>query len=105
MCKLSNDEIYQKLMESRNKDPKGYACNRIAQVYQELKNRLSDRKKFEDGIITSKKFRPITDGEIAEMKQNIKETIIRMVQFYGLTQKDVDYYNTHAVEKMKITIA
>lgn len=105
MSKLNNEEIYRKLMESRKKDPKGYACNTIAVVYEELKNRLTDRERYEQGIITSKKFNPITDQEIGEMKQRIKETIVRMVRIYGLTQEDVDYYNTYSVGKLKITIA
>ena len=105
MSKFNNEEIYRKLMESRKKDPKGYACKTIAVVYGELKNRLTDRERYEQGIITSKKFRPITDQEIGEMKQRIKETIVRMVRIYGLTQEDVDYYNTYSVGKLKITIA
>ena len=105
MCKLLNDEIYQKLMESRKKDPKRYACTTIAAYYGELKKRLSDRAKIERGEITSPKKKPITDEEVATMKQRIKEVVHRMVAIYGITQKDIDLYNTYAVGKLKISIA
>lgn len=105
MGNLSNDEIYQKLMESRKKDPKRYACTTIAAYYGELKKRLNDRRKFENGEITSKKFRPITDEEIVELKERIYDVVKRMVKIYGITQSDIDHYNTYAVGKLKISIA
>ena len=105
MSKLSNDEIYQKLMDSRTENPKRYACTTIAIHYWELKDRLVDRTKFEKGEKTSKKFRPISDEEIAEMKNRIKEVVYRMVRIYGITQKDIDEYNKYAVGKIKISIA
>ena len=105
MGKLSNDEIYQSLMESRRINRKRYACLRIAEVYDYLKKRLSDRKKFEDGEITSKKFKPITEEEVVELKERIYEVAYRMVQIYGLTQKDIDHYNITAVGKLNISIA
>lgn len=105
MGKLSNDEIYQSLMDLRKNNPKRYACLRIAEIYGQLKKRLFERKSFEEGIKTSAKFRPITDEEVAEMMQRIKEITMRMVKIYGLTQKDLDHYNTYAVGTLKITIA
>lgn len=104
MNKLSNDEIYQRLMRHRKEDPKNYACNTIAIIYGDLKKRINDKVKFEQGIITSKKFKPISDLEIKEMREQVTETISRMVQIYGLCQKDVDLYNTWAVEKINIAI-
>lgn len=105
MCKLSNDEIYKELMESRRINRKRYACLRIAEVYDYLKKRLKERAKIESGEITSEKKRPISDSEIEELKDRIKELASRMVQIYGLTQKDIDRYNTYAVGKLKISIA
>lgn len=105
MGKLSNDEIYQSLMESRRINRKRYACLRIAEVYDYLKKRLSDRERFEIGEITSKNFTPITDEEIEAMKQRLHEVIVRMVQVYRITQKDIDRYNTTAVGKLNISIA
>lgn len=105
MGKLSNEEIYQSLMDSRKKDPKRYACLRIAAIYDLLKKRIKERKDYEDGKKTSKKFRPITDVEIEEMKQSIKETTIHMVQVFGLTQKDIDRYNITAAGKLCVSIA
>ena len=105
MCKLSNDEIYAKLMESRRINRKRYACLRIAEVYDYLKNRLIEREKIENGEITSKKKNPISNEEIEETKDRIKELVARMVQIYGLTQADIDRYNSYAVGKLKIRIA
>lgn len=105
MGKMSNDEIYQSLMESRRINRKRYACLRIAEVYDYLRKRLSDRKKFEEGEITSKKFKPITEEEVVELKERIYEVANRMVQIYGLTQKDIDRYNITAAGKLNISIA
>lgn len=105
MCKLSNDEIYEKLMESRRINRKRYACLRIAQSYEELKKRLSERARIESGEITSAKRVAITDEEIAEMKASLWELVARMVQIYKITQKDIDRYNSYAVGKLNITIA
>ena len=105
MCKLSNDEIYAKLMESRRINRKRYACLRIAEAYDYLKNRLIERVKIENGEITSKRKSPISDEEIEETKDRIKELVARMVQIYGLTQADIDRYNSYAVGKLKICIA
>lgn len=105
MGKLSNDEIYQSLMESRRINRKRYACLRIAEVYDYLRKRLSERERFEQGEITSKNFHPITDEEIDAMKLRIKEVVARMVQIYKITQKDIDRYNSYAVGKLCITIA
>ena len=104
MGKLSNDEIYQKLMESRKNDPKRYACNTIAVIYDELKKRLDDRTKFRNGEITSKRFNPITAKEVHELKIAIRQTVVRMVENYGITQQDVDNYNTTAVGKLCISL-
>lgn len=105
MGKLSNEEIYQSLMESRKQDSKRYACLRIAAIYDLLKKRIKERKDYEDGKKTSARFHPITDAEIEEMKQSIKETAIHMVKVFGLTQKDIDHYNITAAGKLRVSIA
>ena len=105
MCKLSNDEIYQELMELRRINRKRYACLRIAEAYDYLKSRLTERAKIENGEITSKKKSPISDEEIEALKDRIKELTSRMVRIYGLTQADIDRYNSYAVGKLKIAIA
>ena len=105
MCKLSNDEIYAKLMESRRINRKRYACLRIAEAYDYLKSRLIERVKIENGEITSKKKCPISDEEIEALKDRVKELTSRMVRIYGLTLADIDRYNSYAVGKLKIAIA
>lgn len=102
--KEENDKMYRYLMNRRKENPKMYACTTIAVIYEYLKKRIDERLDFEKGKITSKKFKPISNLEINETKEQIKETVRRMVQLYGLCQKDIDLYNTLSTCKLKITI-
>ena len=87
-------------MQLRQADPKRFAVSTIAVRYEELRKRIEDRRKYERGELTRKRFTPISDDEIRVFKADITERIRTCVALYGLTQSDLDSYSV----PMKITI-
>lgn len=84
---------YERIMQLRQRDPKRFAVSTIAVRYEELRKRIDDRRKYESGEITRKRYTPISDDEIRVFKADIANRVRTCIALYGLTQADFNSYS------------
>lgn len=79
---MSNEEIYRKLMESREKDPKHFGLTSIAVEYEDLRNYSRSGKKDNEEL----------QWRISKLSERIKE----VMDIYKLSFVEIaDYFRFH----------
>lgn len=79
---MTNEEIYQKLMQHRREDPKHYGLTTIAVEYEDVRNYANSKNKDGEEL----------EWRISKLSQRIKDVI----SVYKLTMEEVvEYFRFH----------
>jgi hypothetical protein len=85
---MSNEEIYQKLMESRKQNPKHYGLTSIAVEYEDLRNYSRSEKKDEEEL----QWRTLKLSErIKEVMNIYKLSIVEIAEYFRFHNYSLDF--------------